>query len=148
MPSDLLELDLLLLAGVDEADRSAPICSANSSICSSLSDCVAVTISPSCMRKRTTSAAVRFSLGPSSCGVELRSMTTSPSGTGASDGGVGGEVHRLELLAAPTPATTLATGRALLRAAAAAGATAAGTTARTATGAAGPPPGPPPGRLP
>ena len=64
----------------------APNCSANSSICSSLSDCVAVTISPSCMRKRTTSAAVRFSLGPSSCGVELRSMTTSPSGTGASDG--------------------------------------------------------------
>ena len=61
--------------------------------------------------------------------------------------GVGGEVHRLELLAAPAPATTLATGRALLRAAAATGATATGTTAGTATGPPGPP-GPPPGRLP
>ena len=81
----LLEVDLLLLAGVDQPD-GAPISSANSSICSSLSDCVAVTISPICMRKRTTSAAVRFSLGPSSCGVDDRSSTTSPSGTGASVG--------------------------------------------------------------
>ena len=64
----------------------ASIDSANSSICSSLSDWVAVTISPICMRKRTTSAAVRLSFGPSSWGVEERSMTTSPSGTGASDG--------------------------------------------------------------
>ena len=53
---------------------------------SSLSDWVAVTISPCCMRKRTTSAAVRFSLGPSSWGVEARSMTMTPSGTAASCG--------------------------------------------------------------
>ena len=53
---------------------------------SSFSDWVAVTISPCCMRKRTTSAAVRFSLGPSSCGVEARSTTMVPSGTGASRG--------------------------------------------------------------
>ena len=33
---------------------------------SSVSDCVAVTISPLVSRKRTTSAAVRFSFGPRS----------------------------------------------------------------------------------
>ena len=45
---------------------SAPISAANSSIMSSLSDWVAVTISPACMRNRTTSAAVRLSFGPRS----------------------------------------------------------------------------------
>jgi len=52
---------------------------------SSDSDIVAVTISPCCSRKRTTSAAVRFSLGPTSWAVDPRSTTTSPSGTGASE---------------------------------------------------------------
>ena len=61
----------------------APISAANSSIISSVSDCVAITISPCCSRKRTTSAAVRFSFGPSCWGVESRSTTISPSGTGA-----------------------------------------------------------------
>ena len=60
-----LQLDLLLLAGLDEQDLGADS-RANSSICSSVSDCVAVTISPASNRKRTTSAAVRFSLGASS----------------------------------------------------------------------------------
>ena len=78
----LAELDLLLLARVDER-ISAPTSAANSSIMSSDSDCVAVTISPCCIRKRTTSAAVRFRRGPRSCGVEPRSMTITPSGTGA-----------------------------------------------------------------
>ena len=45
---------------------------------SSLSDWVAVTISPCWSRKRTTSAAVRFSLGPMSWAVEPRSMMISP----------------------------------------------------------------------
>ncbi len=65
---------------------SAPTSAANSSIISSLSDCVAVTISPCWSRKRTTSAAVRFSLGPSSWGDDDRSTTRVPSGTGASAG--------------------------------------------------------------
>ena len=65
---------------------SAPISAANSSIMSSVSDCVAVTISPCCSRKRTTSAAVRFSLGPSSWGVDAALDDDSPSGTGASAG--------------------------------------------------------------
>ena len=80
-----LELGFLLLAGVDQADGGA-ISAANSSIMSSLSDMVAVTISPCCSRKRTTSAAERLSLGPTSWAVEPRSMMTSPSGTAASDG--------------------------------------------------------------
>ena len=63
--------------------RSAPISRANSSICSSVSDMVAVTISPFCMRKRMTSAALRFSLGANSCADTPRSMTIVPSGTGA-----------------------------------------------------------------
>ena len=60
-----------------------PNSAANSSIMSSLSDWVAVTISPCSMRKRTTSAAVRLNLGPSSCAVDERSTTTSPAGMGA-----------------------------------------------------------------
>ncbi len=85
----LLQLDLLLLARVDER-ISAPTSAANSSIMSSVSDWVAVTISPCCIRKRTTSAAVRFSFGPSSCGASSRARRRpSPSGTGASDGRVG-----------------------------------------------------------
>ena len=80
----LLEFDLLLLARIDQTDL-APISAANSSIMSSLSDWVAVTISPACMRNRTTSAAV-LSFGPRSSAVEARSTTTSPSGTGASTG--------------------------------------------------------------
>ena len=63
---------------------SAPSSRANSSICSSDSGMVAVTISPCWSRKRTTSAAVRFSFGPYSCGEAPRSMMTVPSGTGAS----------------------------------------------------------------
>ena len=63
---------------------SAPISRANSSICSSVSVIVAVTISPLLSRKRTTSADVRFSFGPNSCADTPRSMTTVPSGTGAS----------------------------------------------------------------
>ncbi len=65
---------------------SAPSSATNSSIMSSDSDWVAVTISPCSMRKRTTSAAVRLNLGPSSWGVEARSTTTSPVGTGALSG--------------------------------------------------------------
>ena len=65
---------------------AAPTSAAKSSIWSSLIEWVAVTISPICMRKRTTSAAVRLNLGPSSCGVEERSTTISPSGTGVSCG--------------------------------------------------------------
>ena len=53
---------------------------------SSVSDWVAVTISPWSRRKRTTSPAERFSLGPRSRAVEPRSTMTSPSGTGAFDG--------------------------------------------------------------
>jgi hypothetical protein len=64
----------------------APISAAKSSMASSDSDMVAVTISPCWSRKRTTSAALRLSLGPSSWAVEPRSTMTSPSGTGASDG--------------------------------------------------------------
>jgi hypothetical protein len=45
---------------------------------------VAVTISPLLRRKRMTSADVRFSLGPNSWAETPRSMTTVPSGTGAS----------------------------------------------------------------
>ena len=52
----------------------------------SLSDIVAVTISPCWNRKRTTSPALRLSFGPRSCAVEPRSMMTSPSGIGALDG--------------------------------------------------------------
>jgi head-tail adaptor len=52
---------------------------------SSESDMVAVTISPWVSKKRTTSAALRLSLGASSCAVEPRSIMTSPSGTGACD---------------------------------------------------------------
>ena len=112
---------------------SAPISAANSSIMSSLSDCVAVTISPCCMRKRTTSAAVRFSLGPSSWGVDARSMTIVALG----DRGVARacswrQVHRLQLFAVATT-TTLAALRAT-RAARATGTTATGT-AGTTTGA-------------
>jgi hypothetical protein len=44
---------------------------------------VAVIISPCSRRKRTTSAAVRFSFGAKSCADEPRSMMTVPSGTGA-----------------------------------------------------------------
>ena len=47
---------------------------------------VAVIISPCWSRKRTTSAAVRFSLGANSCADEPRSTTIVPSGTGASVG--------------------------------------------------------------
>ena len=65
---------------------SAPSSAANSSIMSSVSDWVAVTISPWSSRKRTTSPADRFSLGPRSRAVEPRSMMTSCSGTGAVDG--------------------------------------------------------------
>ncbi len=56
---------------------------ANISIMSSLSDWVAVTISPSPIRNLTTSAAVRLNLGPSSWAVDARSTTTSPVGVGA-----------------------------------------------------------------
>ena len=63
---------------------SAPISRANSSICSSERSIVAVIISPLLSRKRITSADVRFSLGPNSCADTPRSMTTVPSGTGAS----------------------------------------------------------------
>ena len=45
---------------------------------------MAVTISPLLSRKRTTSAAVRLSLGPNSWADTPRSITTTPSGTGAS----------------------------------------------------------------
>ena len=63
---------------------SAPISRANSSICSSESVIVAVTISPLLSRKRTTSAAVRFSFGPNSWADTPRSIDDVPSGTGAS----------------------------------------------------------------
>src|ERR1035438_9276985 len=49
---------------------------------SSLKLCTAVTISPCKNRNRMISAALRFSLGPTSLAVEPRSMITSPSGTG------------------------------------------------------------------
>jgi hypothetical protein len=45
---------------------------------------VAVTISPLLSRKRMTSADVRLSFGPNSWAETPRSMTTTPSGTGAS----------------------------------------------------------------
>ena len=63
---------------------SAPISRANSSICSSERSIVAVIISPLFSRKRITSADVRFSFGPNSWADTPRSMTTVPSGTGAS----------------------------------------------------------------
>ena len=44
---------------------------------------VAVTISPFCIRKRITSAALRFSFGANSCAETPRSTTIVPSGTGA-----------------------------------------------------------------
>ena len=53
---------------------------------SSLSDWVAITISPWRSKKRTMSPALRFSLGPRSRAVEPRSMMISPSGTGAVEG--------------------------------------------------------------
>ena len=53
---------------------------------SSVSDWVAMTISPCSSRKRTMSPALRLSLGPRSRAVEPRSMMTSPSGTGAVEG--------------------------------------------------------------
>ena len=65
---------------------SAPISAAKSSIMSSVSDWVAMTISPCRSRKRTMSPALRLSLGPRSRAVEPRSMMTSPSGTGAVEG--------------------------------------------------------------
>ncbi len=65
---------------------SAPISAAKSSIMSSVSDCVAVTISPCSIRNLTRSAVFRFSFGATSIEDEARSMTTSPSGTGASSG--------------------------------------------------------------
>ena len=71
--------------GFDEQDLGADLGGEQLDL-SSVSDWVAVTISPCCSRKRTTSAAVRFSLGPSSWGVAPRSMTIVPSGTGASVG--------------------------------------------------------------
>ena len=65
---------------------SAPSSAANSSIMSSVSDWVAVTISPCSSRKRITSPAERLSFGPRSRAVEPRSTMTSVSGTGAVDG--------------------------------------------------------------
>ena len=53
---------------------------------SSLSDWVAITISPWRSKKRTMSPALRLSLGPRSRAVEPRSMMISPSGTGAVEG--------------------------------------------------------------
>src|ERR1700722_16068553 len=50
---------------------------------SSLKLCTAVTISPWRNKKRRMSAALRFSLGPTSFAVEPRSMMISPSGTAA-----------------------------------------------------------------
>ena len=64
----------------------APSSAANNSIMSSDRDCVDVTISPCWNKKRTTSAADRLSLGPSSWAVEPRSTMISPSGTGAFEG--------------------------------------------------------------
>ena len=64
------QLGFALLAGVDQTDL-APISAANRSIMSSVSDWVAVTISPCRRRKRMTSPADRLSLGP-------RSLRSSP----------------------------------------------------------------------
>ena len=64
----------------------APTSAANSSIMSSLSDWVAVIISPCSIRNRMTSAAVRLSFAAISWADEARSTTISPSGTGASNG--------------------------------------------------------------
>ena len=118
---------------------SAPISAAKSSIMSSVSDWVAVTISPCCMRKRTTSAAVRFSLGPSSWGVEAAlDHDRRRRGPGRRAGCSVGGVHRLQLVAVAT-ATTLAALRAT-GATRATGTTAtgtAGTTAGATTGTAG-----------
>ena len=63
------QLGLLFLAGVDEADLGADL-APKSSIMSSVSDCVAMTISPCRSRKRTMSPALRLSLGPRSRAVE------------------------------------------------------------------------------
>ena len=80
-----LQLDLLLLAGVDEADLGADLGGEQ------LDHVVGERLGGRdhlalLQRKRTTSAAVRLSLGPRSCGVEARSTTIAPSGTGADAG--------------------------------------------------------------
>ena len=78
-----LELDLLLLTGLDEHDVGADLEGEQLHLLVG-EVIVAVTISPLLSRKRTTSADVRFSFGPNSWADTPRSMTTVPSGTGAS----------------------------------------------------------------
>ena len=110
---------------------SAPISAAKSSIMSSLSDCVAMTISPWSNKKRTMSPALRFSFGPE---VTRRRPTFDDDlalGHRCGRGLVGGQLGRLELFeVAPTPsgpplgrapsryATTATGGRCTTRAAA------------------------------
>jgi hypothetical protein len=81
-----LQLEFLLLAGLDEENLGAEGLAPMSSIISSASVWVPVTISPASKSKRTRSAALRFSFGASSWIVIPRGTTISPTGTGASSG--------------------------------------------------------------
>ena len=93
---------------------------------------VAVTISPCWRRKRTTSAAVRFSLGPNSCGDGALLDDDRALGDGSIRRRVGGHRLRRQLLHGATTAPTALAGGPPLRAAGATG-PAAGTAETGAT---------------